>query len=115
MARRPNRGRPRGCLASGFVLLVLAFSGCGGDTATDEVAPEEAGTAQQSGYEQGYQAGYVSCEGFTPSQVAREFEGSSEEPEAAAKGFADSFEPEQREGAYDGCYDGLLGKPSRVS
>ena len=23
-------------LASGFVLLVLAFSGCGGDTATDE-------------------------------------------------------------------------------
>jgi hypothetical protein len=112
--RRPNRVRRRTRLASGFVLLVLAFSGCGGDTATDEVASEEPRTAERSGYEEGYQAGYISCEGFTPSQLAREFGGSSEGPKAAAEGFADSFEPEQREGAYEGCYDGLLGKPRRV-
>jgi hypothetical protein len=107
---RLNRVR----LASGFVLLVLAFSGCGGDTATNEVAPEEPGTAEQSGYEAGYQTGYISCEGYSPRQVAREFGGSSEEPKAAAEGFADSFELEQQEGAYEGCYDGLLGKPRRV-
>jgi hypothetical protein len=101
-------------LASGFVLLVLAFSGCGGDTATGEVSPKEPGTTEQSGYEQGYQAGYIGCEGYSPRQVAREFEGSSEEPKAAAEGFADSFEPETRQGAYDGCYDGLLGRPPRV-
>jgi hypothetical protein len=103
-------------LASGFVLLVLAFSGCGGetDTATNEVAPEEPATAEQSGYEDGYQTAYIACDGVTPSQVAREFGGSSEEPKAAAEGFADSFEPEQRRGAYEGCYDALLGKPSRV-
>jgi hypothetical protein len=114
VTRRPNRVRPRTRLASGFVLLVLAFSGCGGDAATDEVSPEEPRTAEQSGYEQGYQAGYIGCEGFTPSQVAREFGGSSEEPKAAAEGFADSFEPDQRQGAYEGCHDGLLGKPPRV-
>jgi hypothetical protein len=101
-------------LASGFVLLVLAFSGCGGDTGTDEVAPEEPASAEQSGYEEGYQAGYIGCEGYTPQQVAREFGGSSEEPKAAAEGFADSFEPEQRQGAYEGCYDGLLGRSPRV-
>jgi hypothetical protein len=115
VTRRPNRVRPRVRLASGFVLIALAFSGCGGDSAADEASPEEPGTAKQSGYEQGYQAGYIGCEGYTPSQVAKEFEGSSEEPKAAAEGFADSFLPEQRQGAYDGCYDGLLGKPSRVS
>ena len=122
VTRGPNRVRPRTRLASGLVLLVLAFSGCGGDNARDEVAPEEPGTAEQSGYDEGYQAGYVTCEGFTPGEVAREFGGSSEErsraaaadPRAAAEGFADSFEPEQREGAYEGCYDGLLGKPPRV-
>ena len=118
--RRPNRGRPRTRLASGFVLLALALGGCGGDSATDEVAPKESVTAEQSvaaeqsGYEDGYQTGYIACEGVTPSQVAREFDGASEEPRAAAEGFADSFEPEQRKGAYEGCYDGLLGKPSRV-
>jgi hypothetical protein len=112
--RRLNRVRPRRRLASGFVLLVLASSGCGGDAATDEVAPEEPGTAEQSGYEEGYETGYISCEGVTPRQVAREFGGSSEEPKAAAEGFADSFEREQREGAYEGCYDALLGKPRRV-
>jgi hypothetical protein len=101
-------------LAPGFVLLVLAFSGCGGDTATDEVSPEEPGTAEQSDYEQGYQAGWISCTNLTPRQVAREFEVSSEEPTAAAEGFAGSFEPEQRQGAYEGCYDALLGRPSRV-
>jgi hypothetical protein len=106
--------KPRACLASGFVLLVLAFSGCGGDTATDEVDSADPGTAERSGYEQGYQAGYIGCEGYTPRQVAREFGGSSGEPKAAADGFADSFEPEQRQGAYEGCYDGLLGKPPRV-
>jgi hypothetical protein len=111
---RPNRVGTRTRLASGFVLLVLAFSGCGGDTATQEVAPEERGTAEQSGYEAGYQTGYIWCEGFTPRQVAREFDVSSEEPKAAAEGFAESFEPEQRDGAYEGCYDGLLGKPRRV-
>ena len=114
VTRRPNRVRRTTVFASGFVLLVLAFSGCGGDTATDEVAPQEPGTAEQSGYKEGYEAGYISCEGYTPSQVAREFGGSSEEPRAAAEGFADSFEPEQRKGAYEGCYDGLLGKPRRV-
>ena len=114
LRRRRNRVRSRTRLASGVVLLVLASSGCGGDTATDEVAPEEPGTAEQSAYEEGYQAGYIGCEGYTPSQVAREFGGASNEPKAAAEGFADSFEPEQREGAYEGCYDGLLGKPSRV-
>ena len=106
--------RPSTCVASGFVLLALAFSGCGGDTATDEVSPEEPATAEQSGYEQGYQAGYIWCKGFKPRQVAREFEVSSEEPKAAAEGFAGSFEPEQRQGAYEGCYDGLLGRPPRV-
>ena len=113
-SRRPNRVRPRTRLASGFVLLVLAFSGCGEDAATDEVAPEEPRTAEQSGYEEGYQTGHIACEGVTPSQVAREFGGSSEEPKAAAEGFADSFEREQRKGAYEGCYDALLGKPARV-
>ncbi len=103
-------------LASGIVLLVLAFSGCGGgnDAATTEAAPEEPGTAEQSGYEEGYETGYISCEGVTPRQVAREFGGSSEEPKAAAEGFADSFEREQREGAYEGCYDALMGKSRRV-
>jgi hypothetical protein len=106
--------KPRARLASGFVLLVLAFSGCGGDIATDEVASADAGTAEQSPYEQGYQAGYIACEGYPPRQVAREFGGSSEKPTAAADGFADSFEPEQRQGAYEGCYDGLLGRPPRA-
>ena len=103
-------------IASAGVLLVLAFSGCGGDsdTATDEVTPEEPGTAEQSGYEDGYQTGYIACEGVEPSQVAEEFGGSSEEPKAAAEGFADSFEPGQRRGAYEGCYDALLKRPSRV-
>jgi hypothetical protein len=114
VTRRPNRVRPRTLLASGFVLLALAFSGCGGDTANDEVSPEDPGTVEQSGYEQGYQAGYVGCEGYSPRQVAREFGGSSEEPKAAAEGFADSFEPETRQGAYEGCYDGLLGRAPRV-
>jgi hypothetical protein len=102
-------------IASGVVLLVLAFSGCGGgtDTATTEAAPDEPETAEQSGYEQGYQTGYSFCNGQTVRQVAGEFE-VSEEPKAAAEGFAASFEPEQREGAYEGCYDGLLGKPLRV-
>jgi hypothetical protein len=110
-----NRLGARTRLASGFVLLVLAFSGCGGDTAADEVAPEEAGTTtERSGYEAGYQTGYIWCEGYAPRQVAREFDVSSEDPKAAAEGFAESFEPEQREGAYEGCYDGLLGKPRRV-
>jgi hypothetical protein len=101
-------------LASGFVLLVLAFSGCGGDTATDEVSPEEPGAAEQSAYEQGYQTGWISCTNLTPRQVAREFEVSSEEPKAAAEGFAHSFEPGQRQGAAEGCYDALLGRPSQV-
>ena len=115
VTRPPDRVRSRARLASGLVLLVLAFSGCGGDTATDEASPAEPGTAEQpDGYEQGYQVGYISCEGYEPRQVAREFGGSSEEPRAAADGFADSFEPEQRQGAYEGCYDGLLGKPARV-
>jgi hypothetical protein len=57
VTRRSNRVRPRTRLASGFVLLVLAFSGCGGDTAIEEVAPEEPGTAEQSGYEAGYKTG----------------------------------------------------------
>ena len=116
VTRRPNRVRPRTRLASGFVLLVLAFSGCGGeaDTATDEVAPEEPGTTEQSGYEEGYQTAYIACEGFTPSQVAKEFSGSSEKPRAAAEGFADSYEPDQRKGAYEGCYDALLKKPPKV-
>ena len=92
---------------------MLVFSGCGGDSATDEVAPEEPGTAEQSGYEQGYQAGYIFCNGQPVRQVAGEFE-VSEEPKAAAEGFAASFEPEQRQGAYEGCYDGLQGKPPRV-
>jgi hypothetical protein len=105
--------KPRARLASGLVLLVLAFSGCGGDTAADEVPSAEPATAEQSGYEAGYQAGYT-CKGLTASQVAREFGVSSEDPKAAAEGFAASFEGEQREGAYDGCYDGLLGKPPRV-
>jgi hypothetical protein len=113
--RRPNRVRPGARLALGLVLLVLAFSGCGGDNAADEVSPEEPGTVERSGYEQGYQAGYIGCEGFTPRQVAREFGASSDEPKAAADGFADSFEGEQRQGAYEGCYDGLLGRPSRVN
>jgi hypothetical protein len=106
--------RPRARLASGIVLLALAFSGCGGETGTGEVAPEESRTAKQSGYEQGYQAGFIWCNGFTPRQVAREFEVASEEPKAAAEAFSDSFEPDQRRGAYEGCYDGLLGKPPRV-
>jgi hypothetical protein len=114
VTRRPNPVLERARLASGFVLLVLAFSGCGGDTATDEVSPEEPGTAEQSGYEQGYQAGYIWCKSSEPSQVAREFEVASEKPKALAEGFAHSFESEQRQGAYEGCYDGLLGRPARV-
>ena len=98
-------------LPAGLVLLALAFGGCGGENATDEGAPQEPGTAEQSAYEVGYQAGYVSCGNLTARQVAREFEVSSEEPEAAAEGFAASFEPEQREGAYEGCYDALLENP----
>jgi hypothetical protein len=101
-------------LASGSVLLALAFSGCGGDTPTDEVSPEEPGTAEGSAYEQGYQTGWISCTNLTPRQVAREFEVSSEEPKAAAEGFAHSFETGQRQGAYEGCYDALLGRQSRV-
>jgi hypothetical protein len=106
--------KPRACLASGLVLLVLAFSGCGGDTVADEVPSAEPAPTEQSGYEQGYQAGYIGCEGYSPRQVAREFGGASEEPKAAAEGFADSFESETRQGAYEGCYDGLLGRPPRV-
>ncbi|HEX2111962.1 MAG TPA: helix-turn-helix transcriptional regulator [Gaiellaceae bacterium] len=53
------------------------------------------------------------CDGQTVRQVAGEFE-VSEEPKAAAEGFTASFEPEQRKGAYEGCYDGLLGKPPRT-
>jgi hypothetical protein len=131
MTRHRRRVRSRARLASGVVLLVLALSGCGGDTATDEASPEEratpeqsgtaeqaetaeqSGPAEQSAYEQGYQAGYIFCNGQSVRQVAGEFE-VSEEPKAAAEGFAASFEPEQRQGAYEGCYDGLLGRPSRV-
>ena len=101
-------------LASGSVFLALAFSGCGGDAATDEASPEEPGTAERPAYEQGYQTGWISCTNLTPRQVAREFEVSSEEPKAAAEGFAHSFETGQRQGAYEGCYDALLGRPSRV-
>jgi hypothetical protein len=114
VTRRPTPVGLGTRLASGFVFLVLAFSGCGGDTATDEVSPEEPETAEQSGYEQGYQAGYIWCKGFTPRLVAGEFEVSSDEPKVAAEAFADSFEPEQRQGAYEGCYDGLLGRPARI-
>ena len=106
--------KPRACLASGFVLLVLAFSGCGGDTAADEVSSAKPGTAEQSGYEQGYKTGYAWCANLTPRQVAREFDVPSEEPRPAAEAFAASFEAEQRRGAFEGCYDELLGKPSRV-
>jgi hypothetical protein len=106
--------KPRACLASGFVLLVLAFSGCGGDNVADEVPSADPGSAEKSEYEQGYKTGYVSCGNLTPRQVAREFDVSSEDPRAAAKAFAASFEAEQRQGVYEGCYDELLGKPSRV-
>ena len=115
VTRGTNRVRRRARLASGVVLLVLAFSGCGGetDTATGEAAPEEPGTTEQSGYELGYQTGYVACEGYPPSQVAKEF-GGSNDPKGAAEGFSDSYEPDQRQGAYDGCYDALLKKPPKV-
>jgi hypothetical protein len=84
----------------------------GADTATGEVAQEQpATTTEQSGYDAGYRAGYIFCDGQPVSQVAEEFE-VAEEPKAAAEGFAASFDAEQREGAYEGCYDGLLGKPS---
>jgi hypothetical protein len=106
--------KPSARLASGLVLLALAFSGCGGDPAADEVPSAKPGTAEQSGYEQGYKTGYMWCANLTPRQVAREFEASSEEPRAAAEAFAASFEAEQRQGAYEGCYDELLGRQPRV-
>ena len=76
-------------LASGFVLLVLAFSGCG---ETPPLTRCLRGTRNCGAIRvrAGYQAGYIGCEGYTPRQVAREFEGASEEPRAAAEGFAGS-------------------------
>jgi hypothetical protein len=113
-AREEKTMKPRTCLASGFVLLALAFSGCGGDDAADEAPSADPGTAEKSEYEEGYKTGYAWCGNLTPQQVAREFDVSSEDPRAAAEAFAASFEAEQRQGAYEGCYDELLGKPSRV-
>jgi|RhiMetdeSRZDD1v2_1073273.scaffolds.fasta_scaffold02245_25 hypothetical protein len=107
--------RPRARLASIFVLLALAHSGCGGDADPDEGAVKETGpvAVEQAAFEAGYQTGYNSCENLTPRQVAREFDVSSDDPLAAADAFAASFESEQRDGASEGCYDALVDSPPR--